>query len=102
VLERHRGAQRDTKPAWMTSGVGIGTAILGESKGDLVKPGMTKSDLERIEKRVITDDDPDPFRDVFNERTSGGSGASPRGPPKRAALPPQDAVFSSDTPSTRF
>merc|ERR1719161_2730206 len=48
-LERHKDAQRDSRPAWMTRGVGVNKEFFGETKGDLVKPGMTKADLERIE-----------------------------------------------------
>merc|ERR1712083_146473 len=50
-LERHRGAVRDTRPAWMTRGVGINKEMFGETTGDMVKPGITKSDLERIEQK---------------------------------------------------
>lgn len=50
----------------MTKGVGVGTEMFGETKGDLVKPGMTASQLEEIEKRGLGDG-PDPFGDVFKE-----------------------------------
>jgi len=69
-LKRLRGAQRDLKPAWMTKGLGIGTAMFGESTGELMKPGMTRKDLEEIERgdRQVG---PDPFGDVFCESSSG-------------------------------
>jgi len=54
----------------MTKGVGIGTAILGEATGELLKPGMTKKDLEELESRGLSDG-PDPFGDVFRQSESG-------------------------------
>jgi len=71
-LARLRGAQRDTTPAWMTKGVGIGTSILGEATGELLKPGLTKTALEEIERRGRKDmDKEDPFGDVFSQSRSG-------------------------------
>lgn len=55
----------DTRPAWMTKGLGIGEQILGQSKGDLVKPGMTQADLDAAERRVA--EGPDPFGEIFRE-----------------------------------
>eukprot|EP00929_Paragymnodinium_shiwhaense_P003681 TRINITY_DN104298_c0_g1_i1.p1 TRINITY_DN104298_c0_g1~~TRINITY_DN104298_c0_g1_i1.p1 ORF type:complete len:513 (+),score=169.18 TRINITY_DN104298_c0_g1_i1:111-1649(+) len=76
-LARHEGAQRDTRPAWMTKGLGVGTAMLGEATGDLVKPGMTRQQLEAIEARKGQPfDGPDPFGDVFKE----ARGAPPTDP----------------------
>eukprot|EP00397_Hematodinium_sp_SG-2012_P055631 GEMP01068033.1.p1 GENE.GEMP01068033.1~~GEMP01068033.1.p1 ORF type:complete len:150 (+),score=35.35 GEMP01068033.1:66-515(+) len=37
-LERHGGAKRETKPAWMTKGVGVGQKMFGEPTG-MIKPG---------------------------------------------------------------
>jgi len=65
-LERLVGASRDTQPAWMTKGMGIGTEMFGEATGELIKPGVTKKDLEEIEKRGVPDG-PDPFGEVFRE-----------------------------------
>lgn len=65
----------------------------GKDGDELVKPGMTKRDLEEIEKRGVGDG-PDPFGDVFNN-TDIKDGAPPEGeggPPKRAPLPDQDQV----------
>jgi len=73
-LERYKDAVRDTKPAWMTKGFGVGVAILGESTGELVKPGMTKTDLERIESdSKIKPKGDDPFADIFAETSSGAA-----------------------------
>lgn len=69
-LKRLRGAQRDLKPAWMTKGLGIGTAMFGEATGEMLKPGMTRKDLEEIE-RGDRNSGPDPFGDVFCESSSG-------------------------------
>lgn len=66
-LERHRGAVRDTKPAWMTKGLGVNTDMFGECSGELMKPGMTKTDLEEMEKRG--NGGPDPFGEIFREIT---------------------------------
>eukprot|EP00928_Gymnodinium_smaydae_P018933 TRINITY_DN17215_c0_g2_i1.p2 TRINITY_DN17215_c0_g2~~TRINITY_DN17215_c0_g2_i1.p2 ORF type:complete len:322 (+),score=57.11 TRINITY_DN17215_c0_g2_i1:85-1050(+) len=106
-LERHQGAERDNKPAWMTKGVGIGNEMFGETKGDLVKPGMTKADLERIEQQGPCFDGPDPFGDVFREKAgdgdaaggtaeSGDAAATVVGPPKRAPLPDQDTFVAQN------
>jgi len=61
------GANRDTRPAWMTKGIGVGTKMLGEATGDLVKPGMTKAQFEELQKAGVSDG-PDPFGDVFREK----------------------------------
>eukprot|EP00927_Polykrikos_kofoidii_P071857 TRINITY_DN68055_c0_g1_i1.p1 TRINITY_DN68055_c0_g1~~TRINITY_DN68055_c0_g1_i1.p1 ORF type:complete len:455 (+),score=115.58 TRINITY_DN68055_c0_g1_i1:80-1444(+) len=68
-LARLRGAERDTRPAWMTKGMGIGIAMFGEGTGELLKPGLTRKDLEAIEKRGLTG--PDPFGEIFGETSSG-------------------------------
>jgi len=60
----------------MTMGLGAGTAILGESTGELVKPGMTREDLERIETHGPDNDVPDPFGDFFRTTKSGRSAAA--------------------------
>eukprot|EP00971_Amphidinium_carterae_P195565 3880865-Amphidinium_carterae.1 len=59
----------------MTKGFGVGVAILGESTGELVKPGMTKSDLERIESdsKLKPQGGHDPFADFFAETSSGAT-----------------------------
>jgi len=89
-LERLQGAARDTRPAWMTKGLGIGTEFFGETKGDLVKPGMTQADLEALEKRGL-DHGPDPFGEVFKEQSNHkNSQPSLAGTP----LPDQHSMFS--------
>merc|ERR1719162_963776 len=55
----------DHKPAWMSRGLGINEELFGETTGDLMKPGLTKADLERIENSLP--EGPDPFGDVFRE-----------------------------------
>lgn len=93
-LERYRGAQRDNKPAWMTKGLGIGTAILGEATGELMKPGLTKSDLERIEKEGPALGGPDPFGDLFRESKSSSAVGKDEPKQARAPLPAQDDIFA--------
>merc|ERR1719424_1925572 len=68
-LERHRGAQRDTRPAWMTKGCGVNKDFFGETKGDLVKPGMTQADLDKIVSTVRSDS-PDPMSDFMKKRSN--------------------------------
>eukprot|EP00927_Polykrikos_kofoidii_P002909 TRINITY_DN11161_c0_g1_i1.p1 TRINITY_DN11161_c0_g1~~TRINITY_DN11161_c0_g1_i1.p1 ORF type:complete len:188 (+),score=16.76 TRINITY_DN11161_c0_g1_i1:145-708(+) len=75
-LDRHRGAQRDMRPAWMTKGCGVNKEIFGETRGDLVKPGLTKADLEALEKKVRSDS-PDPLGDFFHDRSKRGGGSGP-------------------------
>lgn len=87
-LARFEGAVRDTKPAWMTKGLGIGDEMLGKATGELMKPGLTKADLERIKNSTMTG--PDPFGDFFAER-KGNDGPAPA----RAPLPDQGALFGS-------
>lgn len=84
----------------MTKGVGVGTEMFGESKGDLAKPGMTFDDLKKIESSVP--EGPDPFGDVFKEAKEPAQPAS--GPelgaseqPKRAPLPDQSTLFGGAT-----
>jgi len=108
-LDRHKDAVRDTKPAWMTKGFGVGVAMLGEATGELVKPGMTKTDLERMESDSKTKPvSSDPFADFFAE-TSGGAAALAKtgyasandsnnnrsGDSARAPLPSQDSAFET-------
>lgn len=88
----------NNKPAWMTRGIGVNKEIFGETKGDLMKPGMTKADLERIEKQIATG--PDPFGDVFNEakaeKEKASSAVSSTPAPARintGPLPSQDETF---------
>jgi len=73
-LTRHRGALRDTRPAWMTKGLGVGTEMFGEATGELLKPGLTRTDLEELERTGCKDLGYDPFGQVFCE-SSGGSRA---------------------------
>lgn len=51
----------------MTKGIGVGAEILGEATGELVKPGLTQTELDAIEQRTV-DDGPDPMGEVFRER----------------------------------
>lgn len=98
-LERHQGAERDNRPAWMTKGVGVGTELLGESTGELVKPGMTRTEFEEIEKRGVGDG-PDPFGDVFKEAAEMRVSALPPPAPTsgRAPLPDQASLFPGSQP----
>lgn len=96
-----KDAQRDMKPAWMTKGVGIGTQIFGEATGELMKPGMTKADLEALEKRG-PQQGPDPFGEIFAEHQGNKSTEKPASTeggdlphPRRAPLPDQGAIFTS-------
>lgn len=67
-LERYEGVEWNTRPAWMTKGLGVGTKILGEARGDLVKPGMTQSDFDKIEStKGLRVDGADPLGDFFFE-----------------------------------
>jgi len=77
-LERHQGAVRDNRPAWMTKGLGVGTQMFGEATGDLMKPGMTRADLEALEKKTSEGSgEPDPFAEVFNEaKNKNGNGGN--------------------------
>jgi len=68
AADRRRGLNH--KPAWQSRGVGVNKELFGEVTGDLMKPGMTKADLERLEKSLPTG--PDPFGDVFREGKGGG------------------------------
>lgn len=106
-LDRHKGAERDARPAWMTRGLGIGTCLfgeLGQGKNELLKPGMTRGQLEDAEQRtrdLSLDVVDDPFADVFREaqglpsagmRVVAGNG---RGSWRRAgALPSQNSTFA--------
>lgn len=76
----------------MTKGLGVNKDIFGETQGNLVKPGMTQDDLERLEKKTVDHSVPDPFAEVFNEKA--GTGGAPAAPGPRAALPDQGAVFA--------
>jgi len=102
----------NNQPAWMTRGVGVNKDLFGESKGNLVKPGMYEDDLARMEARHaegnLFGDEPDPFGDVFAERKTPSASPdlvgddvveAPR-PSWRSAgpLPPQNDHFSVRTP----
>lgn len=96
----------------MTKGVGIGVQMLGESTGELMKPGLTRQELDYIEKRGGPSG-PDPFGEIWREKaaagpargqaTPGGGGPCPRPPmpeqanaqQQRAPLPPQDDLAGS-------
>jgi len=94
----------------MTKGVGVGTEMFGKSaeigsKDEIVKPGITREDLERIETRGLGDG-PDPFGDVFKERGATQpppaqdapppvDAAAPDGGAARAPLPDQSTLFGS-------
>lgn len=96
----------NNQPAWMTRGLGVNKEIFGESKGNLVKPGMYEEDLERIERSVREGQlnaGPDPFGDIFAERngdrgaeshaaSEGGANKSWR---SRGPLPTQDEIYGS-------
>merc|ERR1712151_358034 len=83
----------NNQPAWMTRGLGVNTEIFGESKGNLIKPGMYEEDLERIEamKGNPLGDGPDPFGDVFAERKSVAVSTST--PVGHSPLPSQAEQF---------
>jgi len=58
-----------------------------------MKPGLTKADLDRIEKDGPKPG-PDPFGELFHEKQSGTATATPApAPAARAPLPEQDRVF---------
>lgn len=82
----------------MTKGIGCGNqfGLDGAGTGDLMKPGLTKGDLERIEKEGPSTG-PDPFGELFREKNIGGSTATATpapAPVARAPLPEQDRVFA--------
>jgi len=83
----------NNQPAWMTRGLGVNKEIFGESKGNLIKPGMYQEDMDRIEARKGNPlgDGPDPLGDVFAERAAGLDDAPVAPNPWRRAgpLPPQ-------------
>jgi len=57
------------RPAWMSRGIGVNKEILGETRGDLVKPGLTQADLDELENKVqCRSDSPDPLSEFFNAR----------------------------------
>jgi len=55
------------KPAWMTKGLGINKEVFGETTGKMLKPGLWKEDLERIER--MTHEGPDPWADIYADGT---------------------------------
>lgn len=87
-LPRLRGAQRDLTPAWAKKGLGIGTSMFGEATGELLKPGLTKSDLAELERRTRAggsgDGENDPFGDVFREKVGNRWTVSACGPLRKA------------------
>jgi len=94
-LERHQGAQRDNRPAWMTKGVGVGKEMFGEGSGDLLKPGLTREDLLAAEKRTL-DDSGDPFAEVYKERPTPAPGLSlAMGGAAPGPLPDQSSMFAA-------
>mmetsp|Transcript_6836 Transcript_6836/g.12725 ORF Transcript_6836/g.12725 Transcript_6836/m.12725 type:complete len:660 (-) Transcript_6836:85-2064(-) len=84
-----RRAGLNNKPAWMSRGIGVNKEFFGEVKGDLMKPGLTKADLERLEKTKPSG--PDPFGDVFRENVKledkKEAAASATAPAEPAASP---------------
>jgi len=102
---RRRGLNH--KPAWQSRGIGINEEMGLGGTGDLMKPGMTKADLERIENSLQDPNASDPFGDVFREKEGKKAGgklgkviglmnsisAAPGAPPlsKAAALQTQKA-----------
>jgi len=59
-----------------------------------MKPGLTKGDLERIEKDGPSAG-PDPFGELFREKQTGPAATTPASAPAaRAPLPEQDKVFA--------
>lgn len=105
----------NNQPAWMTRGVGVNKELFGESKGNMVKPGMYEDDIARIEARKgnLFGDEPDPFGDVFAERKTPSASPDPVGDdvidaPKPAGtwrsagpLPPQNEHFSGRGPAAQ-
>jgi hypothetical protein len=100
--EQHDAASKkslNNQPAWMTKGLGVNKDFFGESKGNLVKPGMYEEDIAKIEEKKGNPlgDGPDPFGDVFAERKTGSevSTSPPRSNPWRSVVPlgSQDAHF---------
>lgn len=89
---RRRGLNH--KPAWQSQGIGINEKMFGETKGDLMKPGLTKADLERIEKQISTG--PDPFGDVFREGT-GKANPKVKAPPTEPVVPPTSKAIAVRT-----
>lgn len=79
----------------MTKGFGVGAAILGESTGELVKPGMTRADLERIETHGPSRDVPDPFGDFFRSTESGRSATIQQGAVRPSVVQPSATVVAS-------
>jgi len=63
-LGRHEGAKRNTQPAWMTKGMGIGTQMFGEPKG-IIKPGDKPGESAASPACQQAKDDYDPMGDVF-------------------------------------
>lgn len=61
-LDRHSGAKRETKPAWMTKGVGVGEKMFGEPVG-IIKPGDDKPKQEAPAH--------DPMGDVYRSALAG-------------------------------
>lgn len=78
----------------MTKGLGCGTTfgLDGAGTGDLMKPGLTKGDLERIEKEGPASG-PDPFGELFREKQSGTTTTTAPAPAPAARAPLPEQVF---------
>lgn len=94
----------NNQPAWMTKGVGVNKEIFGESKGNLVKPGMYEDDLKKLEEKAQSRDPfsevPDPFGEAFAARNSSDNQEAALNPRQnRAPLPSQDEHFGRPSAS---
>merc|ERR1711970_518042 len=67
--------------------------FFGETKGNLVKPGMTAEDLAALEKKTLRTDEPDPLADFMNDKSSGTASPPKPNPWRRMPLPSQDEIF---------
>merc|ERR1712032_182581 len=83
----------------------INKEVFGETTGEMLKPGLWKEDLERIER--MTCEGPDPWADIYADgtgegtagdsrpATSSGNADSAGNTHRRAGpLPSQDETFS--------
>lgn len=80
-LARHEGAQRSLQPAWARRGIGVNDEILGETRGDLVKPGVRQADLDKWEKPAQEQSSTaDPLGDFFDSRHDSKSQQQSKSP----------------------
>jgi hypothetical protein len=73
-LDRHEGARRNTKPAWMTKGLGVGQDMFGAPQG-IIKPGDTPEKQPRSAKDLAYDPMGDVFRSVVTDIKTDGKPA---------------------------